>query len=157
MLARIMEVALIVNPFASEVSEERVRAVEQELGRVASVTTVLTERPRHASELAASSSAADAIVVFSGDGGFNEVLNGVAGEAPLGFLPGGGTSVLPRALGLPRDPARAAAQVAGAVAADLDRPRQRPAVLVLGRDRPRRGAGSARRRARTQARRAPPR
>jgi diacylglycerol kinase family enzyme len=77
---------------------------------------MLTERPGHASELVASSSAADAVVVFSGDGGFNEALNGAAGEAPFGFLPGGGTSVLPRALGLPRDPARAAAQVAESLA-----------------------------------------
>src|SRR5262249_51793121 len=53
-----------------------------------------------------------ALYVFSGDGGFNEVLNGVDGEVPVGFLPGGGTSVLPRALGLSRHPLVAARRIA---------------------------------------------
>ena len=34
-------------------------------------------------------------------------------ETPLAFIPGGGTSVLPRALGLPRDPVAAARRLAG--------------------------------------------
>ena len=109
-----MEVVLIVNPFASGVDEGRLRTVEGELGRAAEVRTLLTERAGHGGELAASPSG-DAVVVFSGDGGFNEVLNGVAPGVPLGFVPGGGTSVLPRALGLPRDPAAAAGRVADAL------------------------------------------
>jgi diacylglycerol kinase family enzyme len=116
-----MEVALIVNPFASQVTEERVRAVEAELERAGSVTTVLTERPGHATELAAGAADADALVVFSGDGGFNEALNGLVGEGPAGFLPGGRTSVLPRTLGLPRDPVAAASQVADALAQERER------------------------------------
>jgi diacylglycerol kinase family enzyme len=122
-----MEVVLIVNPFASGVTEARVRSVEQELGGVASVRTLLTERPGHGTELAAEVSGVDALVVFSGDGGFNEVLNGVQDGLPLGFLPGGGTSVLPRALGLPRDPVAAARRVAEA----LEQGRQRR--ISLGR------------------------
>jgi diacylglycerol kinase family enzyme len=115
-----MKITLIVNPFASAVTESRVRAVEAELGRVAEVQTELTERPGHAVELAAAAEG-DAIVVFSGDGGFNEVLNGVRGAMPLGVLPGGGTNVLARALGLPRDPEPAAAQVAAALEAGRTR------------------------------------
>ena len=102
-----MELTLIVNPFASEVTQARVRAVERELARVATVRTLLTERPGHAVELARGA-VGDALIVYSGDGGFNEVLNGVGGGVPLGFLPGGGTNVLPRALGLPRNAAAAA-------------------------------------------------
>jgi diacylglycerol kinase family enzyme len=109
-----MDVALIVNPFASAVSEERVRVVEQELSRAATVRTVLTERASHAVELAAEAPE-EAVVVYSGDGGFNEVLNGVRDGVQLGFLPGGGTNVLPRALGLPRDPVAASRQVADAL------------------------------------------
>ena len=109
-----MDVLLIVNPFASAVSEERVRVVEEELSRAGTVRTVLTERAGHAVELAASA-AEEAVVVYSGDGGFNEVLNGVPAGVLLGFLPGGGTNVLPRALGLPRDAAAAARQVADAL------------------------------------------
>jgi diacylglycerol kinase family enzyme len=114
MLAQLMRAALIVNPFASAVSEERVRAVEAELARAAEVRTVLTERAGHAVELAAAAEE-DAIVVYSGDGGFNEVLNGLREGTRVGFLPGGGTNVLPRALGLPRDAVEAARQVAGAL------------------------------------------
>jgi len=108
-----MEVVLIVNPYASAVSEPRVRAVQAELERVAQVRTLLTERHGHGTELAASGG--EAVVVFSGDGGFNEVLNGAPPGVPLGFLPGGGANVLSRALGLPRDPAAAARQVAAAL------------------------------------------
>jgi diacylglycerol kinase family enzyme len=85
--------------------------------RTAYVRTVRTERPRHAVELAREAEDADAVIVFSGDGGFNEVLNGVErADLPLGFVPGGGTSVLPRTLGLPRDPQEAAEQLAHALA-----------------------------------------
>ena len=108
-----MEVVLIVNPYASAVSEARVRAVQAELERVAQVRTLLTERHGHGTELAAAGG--QALVVFSGDGGFNEVLNGAPPGVPLGFLPGGGANVLSRALGLPRDPAAAARQVAEAL------------------------------------------
>src|SRR5437667_4598652 len=110
---------LIVNPFASRVTDEAVSAVERELMRAAYVRTVRTEWPRHAIELAREADDADAVIVFSGDGGFNEALNGVdRNDLPLGFVPGGGTSVLPRALGLPRDPVEAAEQLADALAQD---------------------------------------
>jgi diacylglycerol kinase family enzyme len=109
-------VVLIVNPFATRVTDERISAVEQALMGSAYVRTVRTERPRHAVELAREAGDADALIVFSGDGGFNEVLNGVErSDQPLGFLPGGATSVLPRALGLPRDAVGAAGHLADAL------------------------------------------
>jgi diacylglycerol kinase family enzyme len=108
---------LIVNPYASRVTDEAVAAVERAFMQVAYVRTLRTERPGHAVELARAAADADAVVVFSGDGGFNEVLNGVErDDLPIGFVPGGGTSVLPRALGLPRDPVEAAEQLADALA-----------------------------------------
>src|ERR1700759_4049924 len=94
---------LIANPFATNVTSERLEAVERELARVAEVEVVQTERPLHATEIVREANA-DVIVVFSGDGGFNEALNGIGRDMPIGFLPGGGTSVLSRALGLPLDP-----------------------------------------------------
>jgi diacylglycerol kinase family enzyme len=113
---------LIVNPFASRVTEEGISAVERALMRSAYVRTVRTERPRHAVELAKEAGDADALIVFSGDGGFNEVLNGIErNDQPLGFVPGGGTSVLPRALGLPRDPVAAAERLADALLEDRTR------------------------------------
>jgi diacylglycerol kinase family enzyme len=110
-------VVLIVNPFASRVDDAAVAAVERALMRVAYVRTVHTERARHAVDIAREAGDADAVLVFSGDGGFNEVLNGVErDDLPIGFVPGGGTSVLPRALGLPRAPEAAAAHLADALA-----------------------------------------
>ena len=113
---------LIVNPFASRVTDEGVAAVERALMRVAYLRTLRTEHARHAVELARDAEGADAILVFSGDGTFNEVLNGVTrDDLPIGFVPGGGTSVLPRALGLPRDHQDAAEQIADALAQDRTR------------------------------------
>jgi diacylglycerol kinase family enzyme len=116
-------VALVVNPFATRVSEERLAAVREGLARAGELEVVLTERPGHATELVrdAGRGGAEAVVVFSGDGVFNEALNGLERDIPIGFLPGGGTSVLPRALGLPRDPVRAARQVTDALAAGRTR------------------------------------
>ena len=100
---------LIVNPNASRVTPDLTLAVEAELRSAGPLQTFLTERPMHAAELVESAEAeVDRVYVFSGDGGFNEVVNGLDGDVPLGFIPGGGTSVLPRALGVPRDPVAAA-------------------------------------------------
>jgi diacylglycerol kinase family enzyme len=105
--------ALIVNPSASRVTPELTAAVERELAAVGPVRVLLTERPAHATELAeAVNGTSDAIYVFSGDGVFNEVVNGLANDVDVGFVPGGGTSVLPRALGLPRDPVECARALA---------------------------------------------
>jgi diacylglycerol kinase family enzyme len=118
-----VNVALVVNPFATRVSEERLADVRAELDGVADLDVVLTERPGHATELVtrACRGGVDAVVVLSGDGGFNEALNGLETDVPIGFLPGGGTSVLPRALGLPRDPVDAARKVREALAAGRTR------------------------------------
>ena len=96
---------LIVNPYASRVTDA---AVERVAGVLGDVEIRRTERPGHATELAREAVGREAIYVFSGDGGFNEVLGGSDGRTPLGFVPGGGASVLPRALGLPREPVAAA-------------------------------------------------
>ena len=118
-----MRAALVVNPFATRVSEEGLAAVRAELERVAELEVQLTEHPGHATELVTGlcRGGVEAVVVFSGDGGFNEALNGLESDVPIGFLPGGGTSVLPRALGVPRDPVAAARQVADALAAGRSR------------------------------------
>ena len=104
-----MPSVLIVNPRASKVTEPLV----EQVARTLDVADVLrTERGGHASELVAGLGGAERIYVFSGDGGFNEALNGSDGSVPLGLVPGGGTSVLPRALGIPRDPVEAARRLA---------------------------------------------
>jgi diacylglycerol kinase family enzyme len=112
----VRRVVLIVNPYSTGVTRDRVAAVTAALARRAEVTVRQTERRGHAAELAAEAAGeADALVVFSGDGTYNEAINGAAGLVPFGFLPGGGASVFPRALGLPRDPVAAAARVGEAL------------------------------------------
>jgi diacylglycerol kinase family enzyme len=127
-----VQATLIVNPYASAVTEERVRAVERELSAAYELETVLTERRGHAAELAREAQTGT-IFAFGGDGVSNEVLNGADGTKQLGFVPGGGTNVLPRALGLPRD----------AVAAARRLIRAGPRRISLGRANGRRFAFSA--------------
>jgi diacylglycerol kinase family enzyme len=109
---------LIVNPYSTQVTGSRISLVERALRERIEVETQFTQHPGHATELAAAAAAdsVDAILVFSGDGTYNEALNGADGALPFGFLPGGGTSVLPRALGLSRDPIEAAGAIGSALA-----------------------------------------
>jgi diacylglycerol kinase family enzyme len=114
----VRRVVLIVNPYSSGVTRQRVAEVTAALARRAEVVVRQTEARGHAVELAAEAAGdADALVVFSGDGTYNEAINGAAGKLPFGFVPGGGASVFPRALGLPRNPVAAAARVGEALEA----------------------------------------
>ena len=102
---------LIVNPNAAGVTPDLTVSVEEALA--GELETILTERPLHAADIAeAVGRDAERIYVFSGDGGYNEVVNGLEGDLPIGFIPGGSTSVFPRALGIPRDPVTAARALA---------------------------------------------
>lgn len=105
-----MGALLVVNPFASGVDEHRLAAVQAALPK--GLETRITTIPGDATSIAREAGLRDAIYVLGGDGTYNEVLNGLEADVPLGFLPGGGTSVLSRALGLPRNPVQAAQRVA---------------------------------------------
>jgi diacylglycerol kinase family enzyme len=112
----VRRVVLIVNPYSSGVSRRQLADVKDALARRADVIVRQTEAKGHAVQLAAEAAEdADAVVVFSGDGTYNEAINGAAGKLPFGFVPGGGASVFPRALGLPRDPIAAAVRAADAL------------------------------------------
>jgi diacylglycerol kinase family enzyme len=114
----VRRVVLIVNPYSSGVTRARVAEVTAALARRAEVVVRHTEVKGHAIALAdEAAQATDALVVFSGDGTYNEAINGAAGKVPFGFVPGGGASVFPRALGLPRDPVAAAARAGEALEA----------------------------------------
>ena len=105
---------LIANPWASGVDEDRLAHVREALpaGTELRLTSARGEATDIAREVAGQ---VEALYVFGGDGTFNEVLNGIDGATPLGLIPGGGTSVLPRALGVPRGSAAAARRLAGSV------------------------------------------
>jgi diacylglycerol kinase family enzyme len=118
MLVSVKRALLIVNPYSTHVTGSKISRVERVLRERIEVETQFTQHAGHATELAAAAAAdsVDAILVFSGDGTYNEALNGADGALPFGFLPGGGTSVLPRALGLSRDPIDAAREIGSALA-----------------------------------------
>jgi diacylglycerol kinase family enzyme len=111
-----------VNPVATRANE---RTIAQALRALApcTVEVVMTERHGQAGELARESIdlGHDAVVVLAGDGTANDVLNRTGLDIPVGLLPAGGTSVLPRALGLPRQITQAAETVREAVLAGRTR------------------------------------
>ncbi len=122
MLASVKRAVLIVNPYSTHVTGDLITKVERILAERAEVQIEFTRHSGHATELAQQAAPeADAIVVFSGDGTYNEALNAADGTVPFGFVPGGGTSVMARALGLPRDALGAARAVADALAAERTR------------------------------------
>lgn len=83
------------------------------------VEVLNTERPDHATELAAA--AGDRLVIAAGgDGTVNEVLNGLSPGATLGILPLGTANVLARELGLPLEPEAACGRILTGAAARMD-------------------------------------
>lgn len=107
----VVRIALVVNPHASSTTPERARAVEAVLSQRHEVHAASTTRRDHATELARSALAdgVDAVAVLGGDGTLNEVATALVGtRTVLLALPGGGTNVFCRTLGLPDDPVAAA-------------------------------------------------
>src|SRR5215210_4878060 len=97
---------VIVNPYATTVSERLKNLVVYALGARYDVEAVETRARAHATELCREAAAAryDVVVAFGGDGTINEAANGLAGsDVPLTCLPGGSTNVFCRTLGIPAD------------------------------------------------------
>ena len=113
---RFRDVLLIVNPVARTVSKPTLAVIEKALSADFRLEVAETKQRGHASELAAQAVAdgVDLVIVFSGDGTINEVVNALAGtETALGALPGGATNILVRALDLPLDPVEATGVLIG--------------------------------------------
>jgi diacylglycerol kinase family enzyme len=97
---------IIVNPYATTVSDRLKNLVVYALQARYDVEAVDTEAAEHAIEIGreARSGAYDIVVAFGGDGTLNEVANGLAGtNVPVSVLPGGSTNVVCRTLGIPHD------------------------------------------------------
>jgi diacylglycerol kinase (ATP) len=106
-------VAIIANPASGKGRGAEIgRTVQEELrerGHV--VTLVLTERRRHATELArrAALGGQDAVAVVGGDGTVSECAEGLLGtECRLALVPAGTGNDLARGLGIPSEPAAVA-------------------------------------------------
>ena len=97
---------VIVNPYASTVSDRLKNLVVYALQARYEVEAIDTEAKNHATELCreAAHEGYDVVVAFGGDGTINEAANGLIGcETPLTCLPGGATNVFCRILGIPND------------------------------------------------------
>jgi diacylglycerol kinase family enzyme len=97
---------LIVNPYATTVSDRLKNLVVYALQGRYEVEVVATEAQNHATEIGREvrDHGYDVVVAFGGDGTLNEVANGLAGtDVPVSVLPGGSTNVVCRTLGIPND------------------------------------------------------
>lgn len=97
---------IIVNPYATTVSDRLKNLVIYALQGRFEVEVEATEKQDHATEIGrdAIDGNYDVVVAFGGDGTINEVANGLAGtDIPVAFLPGGNTNVVCRTLGIPND------------------------------------------------------
>ncbi len=101
---------LLFNPGATGVSPRMRDVIAHALSDELKLDVVETKRRNHATHIAAGAAheGIDVIVCFGGDGTLNEVINGLAGtDVPLVPIPGGGTNVFARTMGLPKDPIEA--------------------------------------------------
>jgi diacylglycerol kinase family enzyme len=99
-------VLVIVNPYATTVSDRLRNLVVYALQSRYSVEAIDTQERNHATQLCreAAREGYDAVVAFGGDGTVNEAANGLVGtDTPLTALPGGSTNVWARTLGIPND------------------------------------------------------
>ncbi|MGB7587574.1 MAG: diacylglycerol kinase family protein [Solirubrobacterales bacterium] len=100
------QMLIIVNPYATTVSDRLKNLVVYALQGRFEVETVSTEGQNHATEIGREvrDHGYDIVVAFGGDGTLNEVANGLAGtNVPVSMLPGGSTNVVCRTLGIPND------------------------------------------------------
>jgi diacylglycerol kinase family enzyme len=97
---------VIVNPYATTVSDRLRNLVVYALGSRYAVEAIDTQERGHATQICreAASEGYDVVVAFGGDGTVNEAANGLVGhDTPLTALPGGSTNVFCRLLGIPND------------------------------------------------------
>jgi diacylglycerol kinase family enzyme len=97
---------IIVNPYATTVSDRLRHLVVYALQGRFEVDAVDTEARGHATELCreAAHEGYDVVVAFGGDGTVNEAANGLVGSpTPLCCLPGGSANVFGKILGIPGD------------------------------------------------------
>lgn len=106
MSPRAKRALLVANPVARGVTRAMIEVIAKALSADLKLEVFETTGRGSARDavVEAVKGKAQVIVVFSGDGTINEVVNGMAGsDAALGLIPGGATNVMARNIGLPED------------------------------------------------------
>jgi diacylglycerol kinase family enzyme len=125
---------IIVNPYATTVSDNLRQLVVHALEGRYEVDAVDTEASGHATTLCreAAHEGYDVVVAFGGDGTVNEAANGLMGSStPLTCLPGGSANVFGKMLGIPGELVDATEHLLAL--ADDWRPRRVDVGIVNGR------------------------
>ena len=131
---------IIVNPYASTVSDQAAPPRLYALQGRFEVDAVDTEARGHATVLCreAAHEGYDVVVAFGGDGTVNEAANGLLGSpTPLTCLPGGSANVFGKMLGIPGELVDATEHLLAL--ADDWRPRRVDLGIVSTEGAPRRG------------------
>src|SRR5258708_17302809 len=132
---------LIVNPYATTVSDRLKNLVVYALQGRYEVETVATEAQNHATEIGREvrDHGYDVVVAFGGDGTLKEVANGLsATDVPVSVLPDASTNLVCRTLGIPNDVVDATEHLLAVVdewaprRIDLGRVDGRPFVFSFG-------------------------
>jgi hypothetical protein len=121
---------LVFNPNATTTDDDVRDVIASALASAIDLTVVPTKQRGHATHLVAGAvhEGVEVVCVLGGDGTANEVIQALAGtDVRLGIIPGGGTNVLARALGLPNDAVHATKIVLDRLRAGQDR------CIALGR------------------------
>ena len=120
-----MNSLFIYNPAAGQINIEKEisRCLDQLTERGWTVDLIVTDRPRHATELAreAADDGRDMVVAVGGDGTISEVANGIVGtNTMMGVIPAGTTNVWALQMNIPSLPPWHPRKVVDRMLADLE-------------------------------------
>ncbi|MCK7637726.1 diacylglycerol/lipid kinase family protein [Corynebacterium pygosceleis] len=129
-----MRSLMLSNPNSTTLTPQVTRQVVEPLLEATELVSVFTQYAGHAEDICRGLTRddVDVIVIVGGDGTVNEVINGLLGADPgnrpapgelprIAVVPTGSANVFARALGLPNDPAEAAAQLRDLLLSDTYR------------------------------------
>lgn len=125
-----MRAVLVLNPNATTTDGVVRDAIVDLLDDVVDLDVHPTKQRGHATHIVAGAvhEGVDTVFALGGDGTVNEVVQAMAGTTTtLGAIPGGGTNVFARALGLPKEPIAATRRLVRCIADDERR------TITLGR------------------------
>jgi len=120
---------LVVNPKATTTSPRGRDVLVSALGDILKLDVAQTRARGHAMELGATAVTGeyDAVIALGGDGTVNEIVNGLMAGGPrpqlpaIGVVPGGGTNVFARTLGIANAPMEATGELMEALRAGRSR------------------------------------